>query len=63
MPYWAWDLTSSVAYELATAAQPPAYATTDREVTIRQHPTQRFTVLFDPEHNLEERMLMEQFAP
>lgn len=30
------DLTSSVAYELATAAEPPAYATTDREVKIRQ---------------------------
>lgn len=30
------DLTSSLAHELATAAAPPAYATTDRDVKIRQ---------------------------
>lgn len=30
------DLTSSLAQELATAAAPPAYATTDRDVKIRQ---------------------------
>jgi hypothetical protein len=30
------DLTSALAHELATAAAPPAYATTDRDVKIRQ---------------------------
>jgi len=31
------------------------------EVTIRQSSERSVTLLFDPEHNLEERILSEQF--
>lgn len=61
---------ATVRFEVLDHYKRPVSATADSqevrdvvEVTIRQHPTQRFAVLFDPEHNLEERMLMEQFAP
>lgn len=33
------------------------------EVTIKETPTIGRTLLFDPDHNLEERMLKEQFLP
>jgi NAD+ kinase len=33
------------------------------EVTVRQDPSIALRVLFDPEHNLEERILKEQFTP
>lgn len=32
------------------------------EVTVRESPTRTVTLLFDPEHNLEQRILDEQFA-
>ena len=32
------------------------------EVTIRESRDQTVTLLFDPEHNLEDRILNEQFA-
>jgi NAD+ kinase len=32
------------------------------EVTIRESRDRTVTLLFDPEHNLEERMLAEQFT-
>mgnify|MGYP007029327758 FL=1 len=32
------------------------------EVTIRESTERRVTLLFDPEHNLEERIFSEQFA-
>ena len=32
------------------------------EVTIRESREQTVTLLFDPEHNLEDRILNEQFA-
>ena len=32
------------------------------EVHIREAPEEAYTVLFDAEHNLEERILNEQFA-
>ncbi|MBV8159266.1 MAG: NAD kinase, partial [Dyella sp.] len=34
-----------------------------REVQIRQSEGQGVRLLFDPEHNLEQRILDEQFAP
>jgi NAD+ kinase len=33
------------------------------EVEVSQHPTHSLTILFDPDHNLEERILNEQFYP
>jgi len=33
------------------------------KVVVRQSPTHHCTLLFDPEHNLEERILREQFMP
>lgn len=32
------------------------------EVTVQEALDERYTVMFDPEHNLEERILNEQFA-
>ena len=32
-------------------------------VTVRNHPAAAFRLMFDPEHNLAERILKEQFAP
>jgi NAD+ kinase len=32
------------------------------EVTIRESKDRRVTLLFDPEHNLEDRILSEQFV-
>ena len=32
------------------------------EVLVRESRDRRVTLLFDPEHNLEERILIEQFA-
>ncbi|NEL41619.1 MAG: NAD(+) kinase, partial [Xanthomonas perforans] len=32
------------------------------EVTIRESTQRQVTLLFDPEHNLEERIFSEQFA-
>jgi len=33
------------------------------EVTVREDRSIALTLLFDPEHNLEERVLKEQFEP
>ncbi len=33
------------------------------KVTVRNHPQIAFKLMFDPEHNLAERILKEQFAP
>jgi len=33
------------------------------EVRVREDRSTRLRLLFDPEHNLEERILMEQFLP
>ena len=33
------------------------------EVMVREDRTASVTLLFDPEHNLEERILLEQFLP
>ena len=33
------------------------------EVTVRESPDVTLKLLFDPEHNLEERILREQFEP
>ena len=34
-----------------------------KRVSIRESPTATLTLLFDPEHNLEDRILNEQFIP
>ena len=34
-----------------------------KRVSIRESPTAKLTLLFDPEHNLEDRILNEQFIP
>jgi len=33
------------------------------EVTVREDRTRSMRLLFDPEHNLEERIVAEQFEP
>ena len=34
-----------------------------KKVTIREHKKMTLRLLFDPEHNLEDRILNEQFSP
>ncbi len=60
--------TASVQIEILEADKRPVSATADftevrdvRSVTIRERREIALTMLFDPEHNLEERVLKEQF--
>lgn len=60
--------TTEVKFEVLDPYKRPVSATADShemrdvvEVSIRQSREQTMTLLFDPEHNLEERILNEQF--
>lgn len=57
-------------FDILEAAKRPVSAVADYtevrdvvEVTVVANGSQALTLLFDPEHNLEERILREQFAP
>lgn len=59
-----------VRFDVLEPSKRPVSATADftevRDVAwveIRQDTARRLTLLFDPEHNLEERILLEQFTP
>jgi NAD+ kinase len=59
-----------VTFEILEAEKRPVSAVADyteirdvRSVEVSEHPTQRLTLLFDAEHNLEERIVREQFLP
>ena len=59
-----------VVIDVLDAKKRPVSATADytevrnvRRVRIRQMTEMTLTLLFDPEHNLEERILNEQFNP
>jgi NAD+ kinase len=59
-----------VRFELIEADKRPVSAVADREevrdvvdVTVREDRSIGMKVLFDPEHNLEERIVAEQFEP
>lgn len=61
--------TSVVKFEVLDHYKRPVSATADAnevrdivEVTIAEAPEEAVTVLFDPEHSLEERILLEQFS-
>jgi NAD+ kinase len=61
--------TSVVKFEVLDHYKRPVSATADAtevrdvvEVEVEESPDDAVTVLFDPEHNLEERILAEQFA-
>jgi len=61
---------ASVLFEIVEADKRPVSAVADsREirdvswVEVRQDPNITFTLMFDPEHNLEERIIREQFLP
>jgi NAD+ kinase len=61
---------AKVAFEILEADKRPVSATADHteirdvaRVEVAEDRTKRLTLLFDPEHNLEERVLKEQFAP
>ena len=61
--------TSVVKFEVLDHYKRPVSATADAtevrditEVEVQEAPEEAMTVLFDPEHNLEERILAEQFA-
>lgn len=59
-----------VTFEVHEAAKRPVSATADftevrdvARVTVREDPSVDLNLLFDPEHNLEERIIKEQFEP
>ena len=59
-----------IKFEVLEANKRPVSAVADRaevrhviEVTIEEDRSMSITLLFDPEHNLEERILAEQFQP
>lgn len=61
---------AEVVFEVLEPRKRPVSATADStevrdvaRVEIRQDPGQPVTLLFDPDHNLEERILLEQFTP
>lgn len=70
---WRGALLSSatrVTFEILEAEKRPVSAVADyteirdvRTVEVRQDPGEGLTLLFDPEHNLEERIVREQFLP
>lgn len=61
---------AKVAFEILESEKRPVSATADHteirdvvRVEVAEDRTKRLTLLFDPEHNFEERVLNEQFAP
>jgi NAD+ kinase len=70
---WRGALLPSVAkvvFEILESEKRPVSATADHteirdivRVEVAEDRTKRLTLLFDPEHNFEERVLNEQFAP
>jgi NAD+ kinase len=61
---------ASICFDILNPSKRPVSATADMtevrnviEVKINQSQTKKVTVLFDPDHNLEERILKEQFLP
>ena len=61
---------SETVFEISEPEKRPVSAVADStevrdavEVSVRVHPAHQLTLLFDPEHNLEERILSEQFVP
>ena len=62
--------TAAVTFEIKEGAKRPVSAVADytevrdvAEVTVHEDRSIALTLLFDPEHNLEERILLEQFLP
>jgi NAD+ kinase len=62
--------SAEVTFEVHEAAKRPVSATADftevrdvRRVTLREDQSLDLNLLFDPEHNLEERIVKEQFQP
>ena len=64
------ESSAKVTFEILEAEKRPVSAVADyteirdvHTVEVSEHPTQRLTLLFDAEHNLEERIVREQFLP
>lgn len=62
--------SATVKFEVIEANKRPVSAVADRaeirhvvSVTVEEDRSHSITLLFDPEHNLEERILAEQFSP
>jgi NAD+ kinase len=62
--------SAKVVFEILEAEKRPVSAVADyteirdvRKVEVTEDPTHRLTLLFDAEHNLEERIVREQFLP
>jgi len=61
---------AAVVFEIQDSPKRPVSAVADHievrdvvEVRVHEDPSIDLTLLFDPEHNLEERILAEQFLP
>ncbi len=62
--------TAEIKFEILEPQKRPVSAVADRaeirdivSVTVKEDRNQSINLLFDPEHNLEERILAEQFSP
>ena len=62
--------SATVVFDILEADKRPVSAVADfteirdvAEVTVREDDTVSLALLFDPEHNLEERIIVEQFVP
>ena len=62
--------TATVAFDILEADKRPVSAVADfteirdvAHVTVREDDDVSLTLMFDPEHNLEERIIVEQFVP
>ena len=62
--------TAEIKFEILESKKRPVSAVADRaeirnvvSVAVKEDRSQSITLLFDPEHNLEERILAEQFSP
>jgi NAD+ kinase len=62
--------SATVVFDVLEAGKRPVSAVADfteirdvAEVTVREDDSVSLTLLFDPEHNLEERIIVEQFVP
>ena len=62
--------SATVSFDILEPDKRPVSATADHteirdvaRVDVAEDRTKRLTLLFDPEHNFEERVLKEQFAP
>ena len=60
---------SVITFEIKNCSKRPVNAVADfheiadaKEIIVREDPSKKITLLFDPNHNLEDRIIKEQFS-